>query len=592
MICVHCSTPVPDEAKFCHSCGSMVSDAGGQAAATAAMDQSAFAHMEKILRDETKGEYVVGKMLGRGGMAVVYLAEETRLGRKVALKVLPPELTFGHGVDRFLREAKTAATLDHPNIIPIYRIASGGKLFWYAMKYLEGRSLEDVLRERGSFTVEETVELLEQVADALDYAHEHQVIHRDIKPANVMLDSRDRVIITDFGIAKALSEGALTASGSVIGTPYFMSPEQGMGKPVAGAADQYSVGVMAFRMLAGHIPFDGDSAIDILHKHCMMEPPRLEDTNPELPPHVCDAVDKALSKKAADRFPNIRTFVKALKDPHFKAPRQSASTVVLTADEIKKATSGPVQKYSSRAAAANAATAAAAAAADKTIVASPALGAKAGAKGAAAKPAPTPEPKSKMPMFAGIGVVVLAVAGYGVFAANKSSGETDPLAQAPAATVAAPTVSPPPATPPADSTVTPEPEPAPVTKSTPTKTSTKATEPAPRPAPTKVAQTPTKTPTTPTTTPVQSAPPPSAPAPAPAGPAATTGLLQLRISAPAVLSIDGVDKGERRNFSEDIAPGRHLVKAVTRDGSMQAEQVINVTAGETLRVTLTLQAKP
>ena len=117
------------------------------------MDQSAFAHMEKMLRDETKGEYVVGKMLGRGGMAVVYLAEETRLGRKVALKVLPPELTFGHGVDRFLREAKTAATLDHPNIIPIYRIASGGKLFWYAMKYLEGKSLEDVLREQGTLHI-------------------------------------------------------------------------------------------------------------------------------------------------------------------------------------------------------------------------------------------------------------------------------------------------------------------------------------------------------------------------------------------------------------------------------------------------------
>lgn len=286
MICVHCSTPVADEAKFCHSCGSMVSDAEGQAAATASMDQSAFAHMEKMLRDETKGEYVVGKMLGRGGMAVVYLAEETRLGRKVALKVLPPELTFGHGVDRFLREAKTAATLDHPHIIPIYRIASGGKLFWYAMKYLEGQSLEDVLREKGSYSLDETIVLLEQVADALDYAHDHQVIHRDIKPANVMLDSRNRVIITDFGIAKALSEGALTASGSVIGTPYFMSPEQGMGKPVAGAADQYSVAVMAFRMLAGHIPFDGDSAIDILHKHCMMEPPRLEDSKPDMPKHV------------------------------------------------------------------------------------------------------------------------------------------------------------------------------------------------------------------------------------------------------------------------------------------------------------------
>ncbi len=569
----------------------MVSDAGGQAAATAAMDNSAFAHMEKMLRDETKGEYVVGKMLGRGGMAVVYLAEETRLGRKVALKVLPPELTFGHGVDRFLREAKTAATLDHPNIIPIFRIASGGKLFWYAMKYLEGRSLEDVLRERGSFTVEETVELLEQVADALDYAHEHQVIHRDIKPANVMLDSRDRVIITDFGIAKALSEGALTASGSVIGTPYFMSPEQGMGKPVAGAADQYSVGVMAFRMLAGHIPFDGDSAIDILHKHCMMEPPRLEETNPELPRHVCDAVDKALSKKAADRFPNIRTFVKALKDPNFKAPRQSASTVVLTADEIKKATSGPVQKYSTKAAAANAASAAAASAADKTVVAAP-------VKPGAARPsaAPAPAPKSKLPVFAGIGLVVLAAGGYGIFAAGQRDGADTTPSDPPALTVNAPTQNTPPqstptVTPPTDPVVTPPQAPVPtptVTKvPTPTKSAPAQSRPPAQTPPTKVAQ-----PTPTQTAPVPTAPAPSAPAPAPAGPAATTGLLQLRISAPAVLSIDGVDKGERSRFAEALSPGRHLLRAVTRDGSMSAEQVINVIAGDTTRATLTLQAKP
>jgi len=566
----------------------MVSDAGGQAAATAAMDQSAFAHMEKILRDETKGEYVVGKMLGRGGMAVVYLAEETRLGRKVALKVLPPELTFGHGVDRFLREAKTAATLDHPNIIPIYRIASGGKLFWYAMKYLEGRSLEDVLRERGHFTVEETIELLEQVADALDYAHEHQVIHRDIKPANVMLDSRDRVIITDFGIAKALSEGALTASGSVIGTPYFMSPEQGMGKPVAGAADQYSVGVMAFRMLAGHIPFDGDSAIDILHKHCMMEPPRLEDTNPELPAHVCDAVDKALSKKAADRFPNIRSFVKALKDPNFKAPRQSASTVVLTADEIKKATSGPVQKYSTKAAAANAASAAAASAAasaaDKTVVAAPA--AKPAARPAAA-PAPSPAPKSKMPIFAGIGLVVVAAGGYFAFLGGKGGGAESTQTETPAPIVnAAPTQSAPTVTPPTEvvETPPPAPEPTPTTKApAPTKSAPAQTRPTTSSTPTKVAQS--------TPAPVQNAPAPVTPAPsapAPSAPAATTGVLRVRISAPAILYIDGVEKGERVSFNEPIAPGRHEVRADTKDGTKTAKQTVNVVAGETVTITLTL----
>ena len=560
----------------------MVSDAGGQAAATAAMDLSAFAHMERMLRDETKGEYVVGKMLGRGGMAVVYLADETRLGRKVALKVLPPELTFGHGVDRFLREAKTAATLDHPNIIPIYRIASGGKLFWYAMKYLEGRSLDDVLRERGTFTVEETIEILEQVADALDYAHDHQVIHRDIKPGNVMLDSRDRVVITDFGIAKALSEGALTASGSVIGTPYFMSPEQGMGKPVAGAADQYSVAVMAFRMLAGHIPFDGDSAIDILHQHCMMEPPRLEDTNPDLPPHVCDAVDKALSKKAPDRFPNIRMFVKALKDPHFKAPRQSASTVVLTADEIAKANSGPVQKYSGKSAAASAAArsavarSAAATAADKTVLASP------GVSPAGSAAASAPAARSKMPIFAGIGLVVVAAAGYGLFELGKPKPNDTTAPQ----TSAAPEPSTPTVTPNVEPPPAPVPEPSAAvapTNTAPTKVAATTSVPPRIPPPTKVVQ----------STPVAPTQPVPAPTPsAPVAVVATTGTLLLRLSAPALLSIDGVDKGERVSFRDAIAPGRHLLKAVTPDGTKSAEQVINVVAGDTLRLNLTLQAKP
>lgn len=566
----------------------MVSDAEGQAAATASMDQSAFAHMERMLRDETKGEYIVGKMLGRGGMAVVYLAEETRLGRKVALKVLPPELTFGHGVDRFLREAKTAATLDHPNIIPIYRIASGGKLFWYAMKYLEGRSLEDVLRERGAYSLEETMEILEQVADALDYAHEHHVIHRDIKPANVMLDSRNRVIITDFGIAKALTEGALTASGSVIGTPYFMSPEQGMGKPVAGAADQYSVAVMAFRMLAGHIPFDGDSAIDILHKHCMMEPPRLEDSAPHIPKHVCDAIDKALSKKADDRFPNIRALVKAMKDPSVKYSRPSARTEVIDTNELEKKNSGPLPKVKPRAAAA-------ANAADKTVLA-----------GAAVKPVPA---ASATPAKSGNGMMIAAAAvvllGGGGFAAYKVLGgsetPTNQVAEAPATNPgtgnAAPTTTSgpenTPQTTPETATQTPPTQPPPVTQPTPTETKAPAPN-TPRTQtqtpPRQQAQTPptrqqANTPTnTPATAPA-SAPESSAPA------ASSTGTLQIRFSPPGNVSIDGVSKGERTSINETLSVGEHLIR-VEKAGFVTKDTVVVVRAGATLRFTLTLTPTP
>jgi serine/threonine protein kinase len=579
----------------------MVSDAEGQAAATASMDQSAFAHMERMLRDETKGEYVVGKMLGRGGMAVVYLAEETRLGRKVALKVLPPELTFGHGVDRFLREAKTAATLDHPNIIPIYRIASGGKLFWYAMKYLEGRSLEDVLRERGAYSLDETLELLDQVADALDYAHEHQVIHRDIKPANVMLDSRNRVIITDFGIAKALSEGALTASGSVIGTPYFMSPEQGMGKPVAGAADQYSVAVMAFRMLAGHIPFDGDSAIDILHKHCMMDAPRLEDSAPHIPKHVCDAIDKALAKKADDRFPNIRSFVKAMKDPSVKFARNSARTEVIDTNELEKKNSGPLPKVKPRAGAA-------ANAADKTVVA-----------GAAVKPSVAPA-AAKVPAKSGNGMMIAAVAalviGGGGFAAWKvlgGSGDAPPtqVAEGSATSSGASTaplttpnnpVTAPQTTPDAGAQTPPATQPqTPATQTEPTQTKAPAGNTAPPPTTRQQTQTPPRTQTqTPPTRPQTQAPstPTSAPATAPAtspepsAPAAsTTGQLQVRLSPPGTVSIDGVPKGERTSINETLPVGDHQIK-VEKAGFVTKDTVVTIRAGATLRFTLTLTPSP
>ena len=315
MDCINCATPIPQDAKFCQNCGSQVSDAEGQARVSAGMDASSFAHMEKMLREETEGVFEIDGLLGRGGMAVVYLAHEVGLARKVAIKVLPPELTFGHGVERFKREAKTAAALDHPHIIPIYRIGAEGKLFWYAMKYLEGQALDEVLRDRGRLPLDETIKILEQVADALDYAAANGVIHRDIKPANVMLDSRNSVVVTDFGIAKALSEQNLTASGSVVGTPYYMSPEQGMGKPITGAADQYSVSVMAYRMLSGQVPFEGDSAIDILHKHCMIAPPPLEVIQSGFPTHVYKAVHKALEKKAEDRFVSVAEFVEALKAP-------------------------------------------------------------------------------------------------------------------------------------------------------------------------------------------------------------------------------------------------------------------------------------
>jgi predicted Ser/Thr protein kinase len=301
--------------------------------------------LEVLLREDTAGEFQIERMIGRGGMAVVFLATETHLARKVAIKVLPPELTYGHGIERFKREAKTAAALDHPHIIPIHRIASGGKLFWYAMKYVEGRSLDDLLAARGKVALSETVEILGPVAEALDHAHQNQVIHRDVKPANVMLEEGGRVVVTDFGIAKPLTEGTLTASGSIVGTPYYMSPEQAMGRTVTGASDQYSTGVMAYRMLAARVPFDGDSAIEILQKHVSEPPPPLDVVLTNLPGHVAWAVHKALEKKPEDRFPTVRAFVDGLAGRTPEASVAAATTVAeprgVTASEAPTAVAPP-----------------------------------------------------------------------------------------------------------------------------------------------------------------------------------------------------------------------------------------------------------
>jgi serine/threonine-protein kinase len=296
------------------------------------MGEESLQNTEKLLRKETQGEFEIEGLLGRGGMAMVYLATEVHLQRKVAIKVLPPELTFGHGVERFKREAKTAAGLDHANIIPIYRIATSGNLFWYAMKFLEGQSLDQVLAEKGKMSLAETIGILMPVAEALDYGHLRSVIHRDIKPANIMVDPQNRVIVTDFGIAKALTDSKLTASGSVIGTPFYMSPEQGMGKPVTGASDQYSVAVMTYRMLSGQIPFEGDSAIEILHKHCSAPPPPLQELIPGLPDFVYKSIEKGLSKKPAQRFSTVKAYVKALKEPSPEITVSDQATVMVDSD--------------------------------------------------------------------------------------------------------------------------------------------------------------------------------------------------------------------------------------------------------------------
>jgi len=312
MFCYRCATPIPENSRFCLSCGALVPDATLQTpgAETQAEGADSNREMEMLLRAETAGEYEVLREIGRGAMGVVYLAREIALARDVAMKVLPPQMTFGPGaVSRFRREARTAAALEHPSIVPVYRVTPGGRLFWYTMKYLEGRSLGDVLKEQTRLPLAPAITILERVASALDYAHQRHVIHRDVKPGNVMLETHGHVIVTDFGIAKETAGGP--ASEAIVGTPLYMSPEQCQGGTLTGASDQYALGVLAYQMLTGRLPFDGSSIVELLQKHVVEAPPPL----PELPRHVEQAIARALAKNPRDRFPSVTAFVRALMGP-------------------------------------------------------------------------------------------------------------------------------------------------------------------------------------------------------------------------------------------------------------------------------------
>jgi serine/threonine protein kinase len=311
MECVRCRTPLPDTARFCLTCGL---DVSGNVKEHTVADSDP--ELQSKLQDELGKDFLIERELGHGGMAVVYLATDVHIGRKVAVKVLPPALTYGHGagfVDRFKREARTAGTLEHPNIIPIHRVSTEGKLFWYVMKYIDGEGLDAVLKREGQLPLRKVTDILAPTADALDYAHKRGVIHRDIKPGNLLLDQDGKVTITDFGIAKAFLGESLTVSGSILGTPYYMSPEQCAGRELNGAADQYSLAVMAYQMLAGHLPFSGESAVEIIKKHTLDPVPPISILRPGLPGNMSEALKRALSKTPEERFSTVKDFVRAME---------------------------------------------------------------------------------------------------------------------------------------------------------------------------------------------------------------------------------------------------------------------------------------
>src|SRR5437667_12617064 len=262
------------------------------------------------------GRYTIERELGRGGMATVYLAQDRKHHRQVAIKVLKPELAAALGPERFLREIDTAARLTHPHILPLHDSGGADGFLYYVMPYVEGESLRERLKREGQLPLEEALRIAREVASALSHAHSHDVVHRDIKPENILI-SGGEAVVADFGIGRAITAAArdtLTGTGIAIGTPGYMSPEQATGGArLDGRSDIYSLACVLYEMLAGDPPYVASSSEAILARQSMDPVPRLRTVRETVPAAVEQVIGQALSKVPADRFATAAAFAEALQ---------------------------------------------------------------------------------------------------------------------------------------------------------------------------------------------------------------------------------------------------------------------------------------
>ena len=287
--CPHCGTPTPSPSP----------------------DLPRYASEAEVILEKLRGavapKYQVRRILGFGGMAGVYLADEPRLGRQVAIKVMSPSLMLDPKlVERFGQEARTIAQLSHPNIVTIYEVDDRDDLHYFTMTYVGGRTLGQVLSESTDLlSIDVILAWFYQIADALAYAHQRGVVHRDVKPGNVLLDPRGNALVTDFGIAKvADSDTGLTRTGMLVGTPAYMSPEQCQSARVTGSSDQYSLGAVLYQMLTGQRPFAGDT-MTVMQAHVFKQPTPILDLRPDCPEDLAKSVERMLQKRPEDRWPTL-----------------------------------------------------------------------------------------------------------------------------------------------------------------------------------------------------------------------------------------------------------------------------------------------
>ncbi|HEX8724235.1 MAG TPA: serine/threonine-protein kinase, partial [Gemmatimonadaceae bacterium] len=293
--CPNCGTALAADAIFCHRCGrnfTVEVSARSTPAASDVSDVSDESDTIARLRRSLGDRYQIERELGRGGMATVFLARDIKHDREVAIKVLHPDLSASVGAERFEREIRLAAKLQHPNILGLYDSGEADGLLYYVMPFVKGESLRDRLEREHMLPVDDAVAITLQVAEALGYAHEQGIVHRDIKPENVLL-SGGHALVADFGIARAVSTGPdrkLTATGMSMGTPYYMAPEQASGETVGPTADLYSLGCMLYEMLAGEPPFTGQNSMQIMARHAMEQVPSVRIVRNAVPEEIEETI--------------------------------------------------------------------------------------------------------------------------------------------------------------------------------------------------------------------------------------------------------------------------------------------------------------
>ena len=324
--CERCGAPLGAADRFCPRCGTGVVartavDPSASQPGAGGEDVNPWAQVAGRLRTATAGEFDILRELGRGGMAAVYLAHETALNRKVAIKVMSPALLTGEGmVRRFRQEAITVANMSHPHIITIHAVRQIEDLHFFVMKFVEGRSLEHIVRSTGPLPIRTVRGLLWMVGNALAYAHRRGVVHRDVKPANILVDEDGNAVVTDFGIAKLVlrengvprqSGGGETQTGVIVGTPTYMSPEQCLARPVSAASDQYSLGLVAYELLTGKPPFTGSPFV-VMHAHTERTAPPIRELRPDCDAELDEAIQRMLAKDPLQRWPSVQHALAAL----------------------------------------------------------------------------------------------------------------------------------------------------------------------------------------------------------------------------------------------------------------------------------------